>query len=216
MNTLLKNLLVTCIILVVMPKVTQAQFFFIIGCKSPTACNYDPQALIHDESLCEYPNFLCTDPCDESTCLFVPEIPEIFIIPELEPDLCPWCPVCLTCPPFELEQVVNPAINPEIEPNFNPWIGGPKLGNPESDSDNSFTIFPNPTNGKVTITLDYDSTAPHSITVFNLSGKTIQQYTFKGYQTNADLSEIAKGMYLIKIQNDQTKDILSTQKLLIK
>jgi len=225
MNTFLKNLLITCIVLCAIPNIINAQFFS-VGCKNPTACNYDPDAFIHIESLCDYGNFLCPDPCDESICPFVFEIPEIFTIPEFDPDWCPWCPVCLSCPPDwldilteqEIGPVVNPVINPGIAPNINPNIGGPKLGNSESStiSTDSFTLFPNPTNGKATIKLDWESTLAYMLTVFNLNGKIIQQSTFNSNQTNVDLSDVSKGMYMIQIQNNETKNVLSTQKLLVK
>jgi len=195
-------------------------------CLDETACNFG------EPELCKYGNFLCSDPCNPSTCpdIFVfPELITIPVIPEI-PDFCPWCPVCLTCPPYELDHLINPElgpvvnpglgpeINPGLSPNLNFGIGGPKLADTDSGAlaANSFTVFPNPTNGKVTITLDNESTEPHTITVFNLSGKEIQQNSFTNNRANLDLSHIAKGMYMIKIQNDQTKNSLSTQKLLVK
>lgn len=226
MNTFNKNLLIIGILLCVIPKFTNAQF---VICLNPAACNYG------EFDTCDYGNLLCPDPCDESTCPFIFEIPEIFDIPEIvtipefDPVWCPWCPVCLSCPPDldiytnqGIGAVINPGIGTNINQgigiNINSGIGGPKLSNPESNtlSTNSFTLFPNPTNGKATIKLEQNSAVSYMLIVFDLNGKIIQQNTFDSKQTNVDLSNVAKGMYMIQIQNNETKNVLSTQKLLVK
>lgn len=213
MNTFLKNLLITCLVLCAVPNITNAQFFT-VGCKNPMACNFDPDAIIHIESLCDYGNFICPDPCDESTCPFVFDIPEILDIPEFDPVWCPWCPVCLTCPPLDLDSFVNPVINIGI----NLEIGGLKLGDTENSTlvNNSFKVFPNPTSGITTIVLDKDLSELYSFIVFDLIGNVIQQNTFTSKQTNLDLSDVAKGIYLIEIRSGEANNVLSTQKLLVK
>lgn len=202
--------------------------FLPTGCTSPIACNYDPGAIFDDGS-CDYGNILCADPCGPCFVIDFPwwdPFPVIPVLPPDDPCLFPPCgDICLSCPNNPLiNPGINPLINPGIDPLINPGIdpliniGGPKLGSTEAgkNSANAFTVFPNPTNGKVTISLDQESTEPHTLFVFNLNGKVIRQNIFIGSQINLDLSNIAKGMYMIKIQNDENKNSINTQKLLVK
>ncbi len=77
---------------------------------------------------------------------------------------------------------------------------------------NTFTMYPNPTKGLVNIELTSELDAPSAVTVFELSGKMVHQSTFTGHQTTLNLHELVKGMYIIEVENHQSKSI---QKLVI-
>jgi len=183
---------------------------FTSGCTDPLACNYDPGAIFNDGS-CEYGYYLCADPCNP--CFIIDDIwiDTITVIPVFPPDdpcLFPPCgDICLSCPD---DLLMDPVIDPLINIGINPKLEDTELS---TNVANAFTIFPNPTNGKATITLEQDAKVPHTFTVFDLTGKIIEQSTFTGNKTNLDLSEVAKGMYMIKIQNDQTKDSFCFNKI---
>ncbi len=82
----------------------------------------------------------------------------------------------------------------------------------------AFTMYPNPTKGVVNIELPSDtelSNTPNILTVFDLSGKVKYQSTFKGNQFTLNLIDLAKGMYIIEVQNGQSNNTHNTHKLFI-
>lgn len=75
------------------------------------------------------------------------------------------------------------------------------LVNPEGLEEVSMpgvSIFPNPSNGKVTVTNDYFS--DHSITILNLLGDVVFK-TETNTSLEVDLSEVQAGVYLFQIEN---------------
>jgi len=81
----------------------------------------------------------------------------------------------------------------------------------EAITNQDFTIYPNPSSGKLFIELS-DHYENNALSLFDLTGKTLLQSRFKGKHAMIDLSDFAKGMYIIEIQNTNIKSI---QKLLI-
>jgi len=83
---------------------------------------------------------------------------------------------------------------------------------------NELSIFPNPTQGNLTLAFDLEETTDLSITVLDLNGTVIRQLS-KGqvtagqHQYSFDLNNIvAKGMYLISVQ---TKTGVAVQKVIL-
>lgn len=83
---------------------------------------------------------------------------------------------------------------------------------------NELSIFPNPTQGNLTLAFDLEETTDLSITVLDLNGTVIRQLS-KGqvtagqHQYSYDLNNIvAKGMYLISVQ---TKTGVAVQKVIL-
>ena len=73
------------------------------------------------------------------------------------------------------------------------------------------SVYPNPSNGVVSITLS-DNSAETNITILNLNGKVVDQW--KTTTTKASYKRtLAQGYYLVKIQNSMTQ---LTQKLLVR
>ena len=66
----------------------------------------------------------------------------------------------------------------------------------------NFTIFPNPTNGIVTIKLD--DVAKYNITVNNVLGQTVFSTTTYGMNTSIDLSNFDKGVYTVELKDENT------------
>jgi hypothetical protein len=75
----------------------------------------------------------------------------------------------------------------------------------------SFGLYPNPSNGIVTI-FAKEFTEPYRLTVFDISGKKIVTHEIKAAEATIDLSGLTKGVYLIEINSD---DKTAHQKLIL-
>lgn len=75
----------------------------------------------------------------------------------------------------------------------------------------SFSIYPNPNNGKFTITVDSGNC---NISVYDICGKLIQITSYYGKQQNIsiDLTDKSKGIYFVKLQTDHE---LITKKIIL-
>ena len=75
-------------------------------------------------------------------------------------------------------------------------------------------IYPNPSNGKFQITGDaFRLNKNYNIKIYNIIGKTIYQSVITGPKSDIDLSNQAKGIYFIRIQDGQR---IYTNKIIIK
>jgi beta-glucanase (GH16 family) len=62
-------------------------------------------------------------------------------------------------------------------------------------------ISPNPTRGKLTISLE-NGNSKTSVSVYNVLGNNVLSHSFYGNQTELNVSDLARGMYIISIQNE--------------
>ena len=77
---------------------------------------------------------------------------------------------------------------------------------------NSFAIYPNPSNGNITIR--NSGVALQNVTITDLNGRTISSNEMNGVTSNVDLSlKLTTGMYLMKLTSI---DASTTKKLIIK
>ncbi|WP_430408848.1 T9SS type A sorting domain-containing protein [Kordia sp.] len=77
---------------------------------------------------------------------------------------------------------------------------------------NSFAIYPNPSNGNITIR--NSGVALQNITVTDLNGRTISSNDMNGVTSNVDVSlKLTTGIYLMKLTSN---DASTTKKLIIK
>lgn len=78
------------------------------------------------------------------------------------------------------------------------------------------SIYPNPTNGQITLKIDNTTGETLQYSVWDLQGKNIltsEPARYSGiFQTNVDLSNATQGVYLIKVQQGKT---VSTHKVLL-
>ncbi len=94
------------------------------------------------------------------------------------------------------------------------YISGPSVGINNIRKQDNYTVSPNPNNGIFSIKSN-NNLDIYSIKVVNLDGKlvkTIERGTHSSNITNIDLSNVAKGVYLIKIQEINR---VSTKKIII-
>ena len=85
----------------------------------------------------------------------------------------------------------------------------------ELETDNTLQVYPNPTTGPIWITLNNRNEELCTITVIDITGKTIFTATqrFSGNTPEKiDLPMVSKGLYLIKVEGKETK---GSQKVLV-
>ena len=77
----------------------------------------------------------------------------------------------------------------------------------QENSNNGFTVFPNPNTGKFIIKLNdiYDKNT--EITITNQLGQLVYKTNPNSQFVNINLNGIAKGLYLIKINNKNLQSI---------
>ena len=83
------------------------------------------------------------------------------------------------------------------------------VGVKESFEYDNLNIYPNPTNGQLNISFDIEKTENLEVQLINISGQIIQKDIINGfsghYKNNFDLSNQAKGVYILSIISDKGK-----------
>lgn len=70
-------------------------------------------------------------------------------------------------------------------------------------------IYPNPTNGATNI--EFGAEGVYQLTLYDISGKIIENTTVRGNRYVLDVNSISEGVYLLNITNEQDEAI--TRKL---
>jgi uncharacterized repeat protein (TIGR01451 family) len=78
--------------------------------------------------------------------------------------------------------------------------------------DNEFVVYPNPTNGIVTISSKINSNIIDTIIVNNILGKTILSKEINSFSSEIDLSNVSKGIYFIKIKSGELESVMKIVK----
>lgn len=68
-------------------------------------------------------------------------------------------------------------------------------------SNDTFSAYPNPSNGRVTLS-SKNNTLINSVTINDISGKTVQQSTISSATAILDLSHLSNGIYFLKAKSD--------------
>lgn len=116
--------------------------------------------------------------------------------------------------PFDAEQYIllNVAIEPSVTSNFSQSsmevdyvrvYQQPNLNDNFENKKTVFHLFPNPTSDKITIEVD-ENLIGNEVLVFNLLGQKMSSYILTTTQTLIDVSHYQKGLYFVKLTNDQT------------
>jgi hypothetical protein len=86
-------------------------------------------------------------------------------------------------------------------------------------SDNYFNgfleVYPNPSNGKITLEMKEVNNDRYTVTINNLLGQSVyssEEYIHGFYKKNIDITKFGKGVYLIKVSNSSS---IITKKLII-
>jgi hypothetical protein len=101
----------------------------------------------------------------------------------------------------------NPATG--FDANYTSIIDGTE----ELDISSGITIYPNPATNKISIATNSNLQGETTICIFNMNGALLQQKMFQSQNLiEMDVSNLAKGFYLVKIQ---TKKEIETKKLVV-
>ncbi|MBK8417189.1 MAG: CotH kinase family protein [Bacteroidetes bacterium] len=72
-----------------------------------------------------------------------------------------------------------------------------------ANGSNAFSIFPNPTNNKVTIRLTETAEKVSSLNIFNIYGQEVKSIKISPtHTTEIDISDLSQGIYFIKLNNN--------------
>ncbi len=74
-------------------------------------------------------------------------------------------------------------------------------------------VYPNPSNGIFNISSDNKLDKVSTVEIYNLMGNAVMKFQWKGENTAFNLSNLAKGIYIMKISN---KDVLAVKKLILR
>lgn len=79
--------------------------------------------------------------------------------------------------------------------------------------ESTFTIYPNPATNKISIETNSNLQGETTICIYNMNGALLQQKKFQGqHLIELDVSTLAKGIYLVKIQTNKG---IETKKLVV-
>lgn len=106
----------------------------------------------------------------------------------------------------QVEAFDTPSVNDETSPCFD------SLSTDEF-ANNNFSIFPNPSNGQITISMT-TSLGEGQVQIVDLNGRVVfaQEATLEG-SVNIDASGLARGVYLVQVAN---QNVSQTAKLIIR
>ncbi|MDP2175163.1 MAG: PKD domain-containing protein [Bacteroidota bacterium] len=86
--------------------------------------------------------------------------------------------------------------------------------NSAESMNNAVSIYPNPNSGIFNVTLDSEINGEMTVLVYNTIGELIKTIVVNDNQTNVDLSDVASGVYTVKVMADNqiaTKKITVTK-----
>jgi hypothetical protein len=85
-----------------------------------------------------------------------------------------------------------------------------KMTNPLQDAPDQLKVYPNPSDGKVFITAG--SGTIRAVQVYTNTGSLAASYRFDGSKASIDISQLAAGMYFIKVATDQGTSVAKITK----
>ena len=85
---------------------------------------------------------------------------------------------------------------PMVRMNFDPSL----IASQNNIVNDAFTIYPNPSNGKFTISLNNDK--EYDLSVYNTLGQLVFSEKITDMNNDIDLSELTKGNYTIHLRNE--------------
>ncbi|MCL1850925.1 MAG: T9SS type A sorting domain-containing protein [Bacteroidetes bacterium] len=90
------------------------------------------------------------------------------------------------------------------------YIDGGGITEENEISNNLFSIYPNPANNYVEIILSDAALAKSTVTaqIYNTQGALLKNLQLYSRKTQIDISNLSKGLYLVKIANDTKKLIV--------
>lgn len=88
---------------------------------------------------------------------------------------------------------------------------GITTGQEQTTLDNSVIVFPNPSQGKIKVSIDNANT--HELSIINIEGKTVYKETAVWREKEINLEGFSKGIYLLQLRDKSNK--LSSKKIIL-
>lgn len=87
----------------------------------------------------------------------------------------------------------------------------------EQNDEQEIDLYPNPTNDEITIATYLSLSGPTQIQIYNLQGKLVKDIEYittdKFITTDIDVNDLASGMYLLQISNEEDRIVTKFQKM---
>jgi hypothetical protein len=77
------------------------------------------------------------------------------------------------------------------------WVGEKELVN----EDMRFSVYPNPANSKITISVKNNTSSSINFTIQNTLGKLVMQSNFYTHEFTIDIATLPKGIYFLRVGN---------------
>jgi photosystem II stability/assembly factor-like uncharacterized protein len=94
----------------------------------------------------------------------------------------------------------------EVKCGVSKYYNNPVSNLHSIESDNSISLYPNPTSSEITITSDKFTNEPY--TLFDQMGRTVGSGKLSGTNTTISLSTLSKGIYILKVEGDYESAIV--------
>lgn len=190
-------------------------------CNDETACNYTPGANVSNDDACVFGGSACDDG-DATTendvlgadCICAGVLIQI-----------PGCTISTACNynatantnDGSCYSIGDPCDDNNVQ-SENDTINaacncqGTLIGNGVNELNGGFSVFPNPSEGAYAITVN-DGTSMMELEVFDVSGKKIISITPYSSRATVDLSDFAKGLYVLKIRTANSSRTIRLERI---
>ena len=103
----------------------------------------------------------------------------------------------------------NDGFNPTLDVNCNliTFFDDATILSVDEKDDANLIIYPNPSNGIFNLNSVKLTGETYIVTVYNIMGTTVRQFKWDGEKTVLDLTNAAKGVYIVKVNNDTHTEI---------
>jgi len=117
-----------------------------------------------------------------------------------------WDIICI--PTFD---ITEPAVSTSLSNSTSRY----PVGISETNFSDIFTLSPNPSNGRFTLSVNIDARQPLTVKIYNGHGALLVDQTVTGNQHTFDLSKSPDGIYLLQVKNNEvlyhTRLVLQTR-----
>jgi flavodoxin len=103
----------------------------------------------------------------------------------------------------------NDGFNPTLDVNCNliTWYDDASTLSVNEIEHFNFALYPNPSSGVFTIGAGSVSDKKYTVTVCDMMGNAVKQFSWNGVMRTIDLTKCAKGVYVVKVSDEKETEI---------